>query len=710
MTTRRDFLKTGSAAALLVGFRLEGRPAEPADPQAFEPNAWIRITRDGRARLTVGKTEMGQGVRTSLPAILAEELDLDWTRIDLEQARPGPAFTRLGTGGSTSVTTSFTPLRQAAAAARQMLVAAAATRWNVGPAECRTESGFVIHQGRKLGYGALVAEAATLPVPKDPPLKKSSDFRLLGRDLGRRDAPDFVAGKAVYGQDLSIPGALVAMVARPPVVGGRALSWNEPAAKGCPGVRAVVPISTGVAVLADRTDQALEAVRALDVKWDLGPHAAFSSEAYRGLLEGLLDTDCPAQRREGDAPGALKTAPKVVQALYEFPFQSHATLETPACVAQVGPDSCELWAGSQSPNAAQAKVAAKLGLRPEQVTLHVALVGGGFGRRLSSEFIVEAAELAKAHGAPVKLVWSRADDFQHERYHPMSLHRLRGALDADGKPLSWHHRIAAPSIALSWAEGVRSPGQAFSETSGAYDIPYAFPHLLTDYAEAPCHLPLGWWRAIQVMPNIFARECFTDELAHAAGKDPLAFRLELLGQPRTFKAATTEVDTGRLAAVLKLAAEKAGWGGPLPKGRGRGIACLIEGNTCLAEVAEVSVTADGKYRVHRVTAAVDCGLVLNPRSAAGQVEGGVAWALSALRAASSFKDGRIQQLDYAAFPVLPLSDMPAVDVHFVARDAHPTGMGEPPAPPCIPAVLNAIFAATGRRIRRLPLRPEDLKA
>lgn len=704
MTTRRAFLvRSAAGGAMLLGLRLQ---AAPQVEEAFAPNAWIRIPAKGKIRLTIAKTEMGQGVRTSLAAILAEELEVPLEAVELVQAAPGPDFKQLVTGGSTSVTSLFKPLREAGATAREMLVAAAAARWNVSDSACRAEAGSVRHGSQSLPYGALAAEASRLPVPKAPALKPASAFRLIGKGLGRVNARAMAQGKATYGQDLALPGALPAVVVRPPVVGGKALKWNETAARAVPGVKAVVAIPSGVAVVALRLDQAREGAEALAVQWDLGPYATFDSSAYEATLRSLLQGEAPAQRQEGDALQTLATAPKVVEAEYRFPFQGHAGIEPPACVAKVTPQGCEVWCGSQHPNDAQKRVAAALGLKPEQVIVHVELVGGGFGRRLSSEFVVEAAELARAFGAPVKVVWNREDDFRHERYHPMSLHRLRGALDASGKPAAWHHRVAAPSIALSWEEGKRAAWMPFSETAAAFDLPYGIPHLRVDYAEAPCPLPLGWWRAIQCMPNLFARECFVDELALAAGKDPLAFRLELLGPPRTFKAAHVDVDTGRQAAVLRLAAEKAGWGKPLPEGCGRGLALILEGGTHVALVAEVQVARDGAWKVKRVTAAADCGLVVNPRSAEGQVEGGVAWGLSALNTALTFQGGRAQQKDYGDFPILPFRDMPPVETHFLASQAHPTGLGEPPCPPVIPAVLNAIAAATGKRLRTLPIGPK----
>lgn len=701
VTSRRDFLKlAGAGTVLAVGFRLDGRAPEPG---VLEPDAWLRVTGAGRMTVTVGKSEMGQGVRTVLPMIAAEELGLPWHQVDLAQAEPGPDFKDLGTGGSNSVEGLWLPLRRSAAAAREMLIAAAAAEWGVEPASCRAGQGAVRHgaTGRSLAYGRLVAAAARLPVPRDPPLKPAGAYDLLGKATPRYDGPRIVDGSARYGLDLKLPGMRYAVVVRCPVPGGRARSWNAAKALGLPGVRAVVPLRAGVAVLADSTWQAMAAAAALEVVWDEGRHAGFSSDAFRAQLERLAARPGQPARAEGNVHRALAAAGSRVSAQYVFPWQAHAPLEPPNCLADVRGDGCELWTGCQLPNQVQTLVAALLGLPAEAVRVHVPLLGGGFGRRLASDYALEAAELSRAAKAPVQVVWTRQDDIQHDLYHPMSVHRLEAALD-HGAVTGWLHRVAAPSILLSW-EGRRSPGIVTEETSGATDVPYRFANLRVEFAEAACPVPLGWWRGVESVSNVFARECFLDEVAAKAGRDPLAFRLDLLGTPGLRQVANKRVDIGRLQRVLRVAADQAGWGRPLEPGRGRGIACCAyDGRTYVAHVAEVSQPG-GKLRVHRVVAAVDCGLVLNPSGAQGQVESGITWGLSALRSAITFQDGRVRQKSFSDLGLWEMGDATRIEVHLVPSRESPTGIGEPPVPPLIPAVLNALCAATGKRVRALPI-------
>lgn len=714
MTTRRDFLKvTGSAGAgLVLGLRLDAKP-RPGDmgTAPFTPNAFLTLRPDGSALLTVPKSEMGQGVRTALPLVLAEELDLAWEQVELAQARPGPAFRSLGTGGSTSVSTTWDTLRKAGAAAREMLVAAATQSWGVTAAQCRTEKG-VVHGpgGRKAAYGALVEAAAKQPVPATPRLKKPTEYRLLGRPRRRVDGPKLVTGKAVFGLDVRQPGQRFAAVLRCPVVGGTLKTWDDAKARKVSGVKAVVQVPTGLAVVADTTWAAFKGREALEatVTWEEGAHKAFSSAGLEPRLQQALTGPADIARAAGDVEAALKSAGKTLEAEYFFPFQAHATMEPMNATARVGAEGAELWTGTQAPNTAQAQGAAAAGLKPGQVQVNVALLGGGFGRRSGTDFSTEAIQVAKAAGGgPVQVVWSREDDFRHDLFHPATLHRLRAGLGGPAGLSAWSHRIAGPAILRSWL-GRKVPDQADAEANGAYDIPYDIPALDVAFAEVEVPVPLGWWRAIQIVPNVFARECFLDEVAHASGKDPLAFRLGLLGSRGKVPVGKDEVDIARLRHVLELAAQKAGWGRALPKGHGLGMAChAYDGRTYVAEVAEVSV-AGGRLRVHQVTAAVDCGVVLNPLGLTGQVEGGIAWGVSALTSQVTFEAGRAVQDSYATFPILRLGDMPQVAVHMVPSSEAPSGMGEPPVPVSIPAVLNALFAATGRRVRRLPLTPADL--
>jgi len=709
MTSRRDFLKVSGAAGagLVLGLHLDAKPRPGTTAAPFQPNAFLAVLPSGTVRLTVPKTEMGQGVRTALPLVLAEELDLDWSKIEVVNANPGPDFKSMQTGGSTSVSSTWMPLRKAGAAAREMLKAAAAASWKVGVDQCRTAQGFVLGPGgRKADYGALAESAAKLPVPKDPPLKQASDFKLLGRRTPRHDGPAIVTGKAIFGLDVRRPGQRFAAVLRCPVPGGQPKAWDEAKAKAVRGVKAVVKVPTGLAVIAESTWAAFKGREALaaTTSWNEGAAAQFNSAALEQQMRAALTGAADEARKMGDAEKALGAAAKVLEAEYAFPYQAHATVEPMNATVHLRDGGAEMWTGSQSPNRAQERAAEAIGLKPEQLKVNVALIGGGFGRRLGTDFSTEAAQVAKAAGGgPIQVVWDREDDVRHDLFHPATLHRLRAGLDASGALSAWAHRIAGPAVLRSWMGGQKSPAQASVETNGASDFPYAVPAQKVDYAEIEVPTPLGWWRGIEVVPNVFARECFLDEVAHAQGKDPLQLRLELLGNQGIVKFGRDEVDIPRLKKVLQVAAEKAGWGRKLPAGRGLGLAChAYDGRTYAAEVAEVSVEK-GLLRVHKVTCAVDCGFVVNPVGLEAQVEGGITFGLSALFTQITWEKGRTVQTGFQDFPVLRLGDMPVIETHVVTSGEVPSGMGEPPVPLAIPAVLNAVFAATGKRIRKLPL-------
>lgn len=715
MTDRRDFLKiTGATGAgLLIGLHLEAKPkpGETAKPE-FRPNAFLAIRPDGTVRITVPKTEMGQGVRTALPMAVAEELDLDWSRIEVVTAQPGPDFKSMQTGGSTSVSTTWTPLRKAGATVRLMLVAAAADQWKLDAKLCRTEKGFVLGPGgKKLSYGALAEAAAKQPVPKDVPLKKASEYKLLGRRMPRFDGPAIVTGKAVFGLDVRRPGQRFATVLRCEVPGGQPKTWDEAKAKGVTGVKAVVKVPTGLAVVADTTWAAIKGREALatSTTWDEGAGQGFNSASLEAKSRAALTGPADEARSQGDVEKVLSAAARVLEAEYSFPYQAHATVEPMNATVQIQADGAELWTGTQSPNKAQSTAATALGLKAEQVKVNVALIGGGFGRRLGTDFSTEAAQVAKAlGGGPVQVVWDREDDFRHDLHHPATLHRMRAGLDANGGLTAWAHRIAGPSILRSWLGGQKSPGQASAEASGALDIPYAIPALKIDYAEVEAPTPMGWWRGIEIVPNVFARECFFDEVAHAAGKDPLQLRLDLLGNQELVKFGRDEADLRRLKKVLQVAADKAGWGRALPAGRGLGLAChAYDGRSYAAQVAEVSVEK-GKLRVHKITCAVDCGFVVNPLGLEAQVEGGITFGLSALFTQITWDKGRTVQTGFLDFPLVRQGDMPVIETHIMPSTEAPSGMGEPPVPLPIPAVLNAVFAATGKRIRRVPLVADSL--
>jgi isoquinoline 1-oxidoreductase beta subunit len=710
----------------VIGFRLAREAEAQAAQEKKTPNpfdAWVRIGSDGAVTLILAKSEMGQGVMTALPMILAEELEVDWAKVRIEQAPTDPKVYDLGTGGSSSVRTSWLPLRQAGAAAREMLIQAAAKVWNVNPVTCRAEKGAVVHgaRTRRLAYGELVEAAAKLPVPNlnTVPLKNPNDFRIVGQSLPRVEIPSKVDGSARFGLDVRVPGMLFAVVARCPTFGGKPARFDGTKAKAVPGVRHVVEIPAveagahtagGIAVVADSTWSAIKGREALQVEWDHGEHAGESSETLRKQFEALLQQEGKVVRNDGDALAALKGAPRRIDAVYELPFQAHATMEPMNCTVDIRPDRAEAWVPAQGPQWAKDIIVGITKLPPEKVTVHTTLMGGGFGRRYQGDFIMEAAQVSKEVGAPVQLVWTREDDMQHDFYRPAASHRLSATLDDRGSPAAWFHRMASTSISAFWDPPDKAKPES-SEIGGAVNVPYAIPNVRMEYTPAKTRVPVAWWRSVEHSGNAFVVESFLDELAAAAKVDPLELRRRLLAQPRQVKIPPEEesvLDTARLKGVLELAAAKAGWGTPVPPGRGRGVACQFSFDSYVAEVAEVSVEK-GRPRVHRVVCAVDCGRVVNPDGVRAQVEGAVVYGLSAaLKGAITIAEGRVQQANFDEFDVMRIDEMPVIEVHLVPSTANPTGIGEPGLPPVAPAVANAIFAVTGRRLRRLPIHPEDL--
>ena len=727
---RRQFITVSAAAgtALLLGVRLEpeaGAEEAGAKPASSPFLAWIRIASDGAVTLIVAKSEMGQGVYTTLPMMLAEELRVDFAAVGIEQAPTDAAvYTDLGTGGSSSVRNSYEPLRRAAAVARTMLVGAAAARWGVSEKECRAEAGAVLGpDGRRAGYGELVEAAAKRPLP-DPAgvaLTDPKDWQVLGTSVPRRDIPPKVDGSALYGLDARPAGLLYAVVARCPTLGGRPKRWNVERARAVAGVRQVVELppvtegnaftTGGVAVVADHTWAAIEGRDALAVEWDLAGHGEESSAALTARMEKLLAGEGQKVVDEGGVEAALAGAASRLEATYEVPYQAHAPMEPLNATVHVRADGAEAWLGSQGPDWPQRAIASIAGVDPSKVVVHNAFLGGGFGRRYHADYPVEAAQISKAVGAPVQLLWTREDDIQHDFFRPMARHRLAAGLDAGKSPVAWHHRMASQSINKFWGFG-GGANPAGSEIGGAADLPYAIPARRMAFALVESVVPIMWWRSVEHSGNAFVVESFLDELAHAAGADPLEFRLRLLGGDRHVAnpgdPEEPALDTARLAGVLRLAAEKAGWGQPLAAGRARGIAGHYSFRTYVAEVAEVSLE-NGRPRVHRVVAAVDCGRVMHPDNLAAQVEGAIVYGLTAaLKSAITIDQGQVRQSNFDDYEMLRIQEMPAVEVHTVASDAAPTGIGEPGLPPIAPAVANALFALTGKRIRKLPILAADL--
>jgi|SoiMethySBSTD1v2_1073268.scaffolds.fasta_scaffold02678_12 isoquinoline 1-oxidoreductase subunit beta len=708
--SRRRFLQAGAAAGgglmLSMSLPLATRETQAAD--GFAPNAFIRVEADGQIVLTMPYVEMGQGTYTSIPMLIAEELDVDLNQVRLEHAPPNEKLygnPLLGgiqaTGNSNAVRAAWQPLRQAGATARAMLVAAAAARWNVDPAACRTQGGEVHHppSGRRIKYGELAADAARMPVPANVALKRPQDFRLIGTAAKRLDTPAKVNGTAVYGIDVRPPGVKIATLAQSPSFGGRVKSVDDTAAKAVKGVRQIVRLDDAVAVVADHMGAAKKGLAALVIEWDDGPHAKLDTDAIAAELEQATLGAGAVAENIGDVERAMAGAVTKVEATYQVPFLAHATMEPMNCTVHVRRDGCEIWVGSQAVARVHAAAAKTAGLPLDKVVVHNHLIGGGFGRRLEADGVIRAVQIAQHVDGPVKVVWTREEDIQHDMYRPYWFDRLSAGLDAKGMPVAWNNRFAGSSVLARWAPPTFNNGLDPDTTEGAIDLVYALPNMHVEYVRVePPGIPTAFWRSVGPSHNVFVTESFMDELAAAAKQDPVAYRLALLDK------------TPRAKAVLALAAEKAGWGQPLPPRVGRGVSLQFVFATYMAHVAEVEVSKDGAVKVRRVVCALDCGTVVNPDTVQAQVQSAVIFGITAaLHGEITLKNGRVEQANFDTYQMLRMNEAPAVEVHVIQNSEPPGGMGEAGTSAIVPAVTNAIFAATGKRLRRLPVDPKALR-
>jgi isoquinoline 1-oxidoreductase subunit beta len=718
--TRRDFLKAAGSAgalALTIGFEwtASGRRALAAGAAstgaagtgaAFVPNAFLRIGADNSVTVIAKHVEMGQGAYTGIATVVAEELDADWTRVRVESAPADAkryanlAFGNIqGTGGSSAMANSWNQLREAGAKARAMLLAAAAKQWKVPAAELTVTQGTVLHaaKNRQATFGELVAAAATLPVPETVQLKDPKDFKLIGHRAPRVDAAAKSNGSAQFTIDVALPGMLVALLRRPPQFGATVKSFDAAAAGAVPGVVKVVQVPGGIAVIAKSFWAAKQGRDALKIEWDDTHAEKRSSADIMSEYRRLADQPAKSARKDGDAAQAMQHAAHKISASYEFPYLAHAPMEPLDAVVKLTAGSCEIWAGDQFQTIDQANAARTAGLDPQQVSIHTLYAGGSFGRRANtgSDYIVEAVSIAKAYGAdgtPIKLQWTREDDIRGGLYRPMYFHKLEAGLDDKGQLTAWRHVIVGQSIMADTAFAVMiKDGIDPTSVEGASTMPYAVPNVAVDLSTTKTGVPVLWWRVVGSSHTVYAVEAFIDEVAHAAGEDAFTFRRKLLEKEP------------RMKAVLELAADKAGWSTPLPAGKGRGIAVTEAFKSYVAQVAEVSVDADGQVKIDRVVCAVDCGTPINPDIIAAQMEGGIGFGLGAiLYGAITLKDGRIEQENFNNYRVLRMNEMPKVEVHIVPSTEPPTGVGEPGVAPVGPAVANAIFAATGKRHYMLP--------
>jgi isoquinoline 1-oxidoreductase beta subunit len=715
LPSRRKFLRDSAVlmGGLVIGFYLpvKGGRAYAADAPAkpvYPPNAFIRIAPDESITIVVNKSEMGQGVYTSLPMLVAEELEADWSRIRVESAPVAAVYNHTGfgmqlTGGSSSVTSSWEQLRRVGASARVLLIRAAAQQWGVPEGECRAENSEVIHAktSNKLSYGKLADAAAKLPLPEEVALKLPKDFKLIGKPIKRLDTPEKINGSAVFGLDVYLPGMLTVLIARSPVFGGKVKHFDATEALKVAGVQGVYQVPTGIAVAATGFWPAKTARDLLEIEWDEGPGAAFSTSKMRAEYLELAKKPGALARKDGDVVQGFKGAKKKVSAEYELPYLAHASMEPLNVVVNLNPDHCTIWTGTQSQTMDRAMAAQTAGLKPEQVEIHTTFLGGGFGRRANprSDFVIEAVQVAKAVGKPVKVVWTREDDTRGGYYRPMWADHIEAAIGKDGRPVAWKHTIVGQSIVADtpFEAFLTKDGIDVTSVEGAATLPYLLPNLEVSLHSPKNVVPVQWWRSVGHSHTAFVVETMIDELAHLADKDPVAYRLDILPT------------NSRYRGVLQLAADKAGWGkAKLPAGHACGVAVHQSFDSYVAEVAEVSVE-NGKVRVHRVVAAVDCGLVINPDGVQQQIESAIVYGLSAaLHGSITLENGQVLQSNFHDYAPLRYSEMPQVEVHIVESSETPTGIGEPGTPPIAPAVANAVFALTGKRLRRMPFDSETL--
>jgi isoquinoline 1-oxidoreductase subunit beta len=712
---RREFLKAGAALSggLIISlyvphFVPAGAAAESAKPVAL--NAFVHIAPDEIVTVISNHSEMGQGIYTSLPMLINEELEADWSNVRVAPAPVAAVYNHtvygiMMTGGSTTTASEYDRFRKMGAMARLMLIAAAAQSWSVDPQTCHAEKGFVVHtsSNRRVSYGSLAEAASKITPPTDIPLKDPKDFTLIGKPTHRLDSPSKTNGTAQFGLDVYIPGMLTALVQRTPVFGGKVVSFDATKAKAVPGVVNVVQVPSGIAVVAKGFWPAKLGREKLEIQWDEGPGANISTVSMREQFAALSHTPGNVARKVGDPAAALAGAAKTITAEYEVPYLAHCMMEPLNTVVDIHEDRAEVWSGTQFQTGDRAAAAQVAGLKPEQVTLHTTLLGGGFGRRANPacDFVTEAAYVAKAANAPVKVVWTREDDIRGGWYRPMWYDHFAAGLDPSGNPVAWTHTVVGQSImdGTAFAQFAIKDGVDSTSVEGAADMIYGIPNLQVDLHSPKNEVPVQWWRSVGHSHTGFSVEAFLDEVAHAGGKDPYELRRALLAnQPR-------------MLAVLDLVAQKANWGSPYPAGHARGIATHFSFDSYVAQVAEVSVDSDGTVHVHRVVAAVDCGRVVNPDTVKAQIEGGIVFGLTAaLKTEITLDKGRVQQRNFHDYPMVRMFESPAIEVYIVPSSEKPTGVGEPGVPPVAPAVANAIFAATGKRVRRLPIKPEDLRS